>query len=35
MRKSFYIKTFKITLTLFDPKIIFRDLHCSWLKSRY
>jgi len=28
----FYIKTFKIAPTCFDPKIIFRELHCSLLK---
>jgi len=31
--KIFYIKTFKIVPTCFDPKIIFRELHCSLLKS--
>jgi len=31
--KIFYIKTFKIAPTYFDPKIIFRELHCSLLKS--
>jgi len=30
----FYIKTFKIAPTCFDPKIIFRGLHCSLLNSR-
>jgi len=29
----FYIKTFKIAPTCFDPKIIFRELYCSLLKS--
>jgi len=29
----FYIKTFKIAPTCFDPKIIFRELHCSSLNS--
>jgi len=29
----FHIKTFKITPTCFDPKIIFRELHFSLLKS--
>jgi len=27
------IKTFKIAPTCFDPKIIFRELHCSLLMS--
>ena len=27
----FYVKTFKIAPTCFDPKIIFRELHCSLL----
>ena len=31
----FYIKTFKIAPTRFDPKIIFRELHCSLLKSHF
>jgi len=31
----FYIKTFKIAPTCFDPKIIFRELHCSLLKSHF
>ena len=31
----FYIKTFKIAPTCFDPKIIFRELHCSLLKPRF
>ena len=30
--QNFYIKTFKIAPTCFDPKIIFRELHCSLLK---
>ena len=30
--KIVYIKTFKIAPTCFEPKIIFRELHCSWLK---
>jgi len=29
----FYIKTFKIAPTCFDPKIIFWELSCSLLKS--
>ena len=32
---NFYIKTFKIAPTCFDPKIIFRELHCSLLKSHF
>jgi len=32
---AFYIKTFKITPTCFDPKIIFRELCCSLLKSHF
>jgi len=31
----FYIKTFKIAPTCFDPKLIFRELHCSLLKSHF
>jgi len=31
IHKIFYIKTFKIAPTCFDPKIIFRELHCSLL----
>jgi len=31
----FYIKTFKIAPTCFDPKIIFRELHRSLLKSHF
>jgi len=27
IHKIFYIKTFEITPTCFDPKIIFRELH--------
>ena len=30
---KFLIKTLKIALTCFDPKIIFRELRCSLLKS--
>jgi len=30
-----YIKTFKIAPTRFDPKIIFRELHFSLLKSHF
>jgi len=30
-----YIKTFKIAPTCFDPKIIFRELHCSLPKSHF
>jgi len=35
IHKIFYIKTFKIASTCFDPKIIFRELHCSLLKSHF
>jgi len=31
MHKIVYIKTFKIAPTYFDPKMIFRKLHCSSL----
>jgi len=31
----FNIKTFKIAATCFDPKIIFRELHCYLLKSHF
>ena len=30
-----YVKTFKIAPTCFDPKIIFRELHCFLLKSHF
>ena len=30
-----HIKTLKIAPTCFDPKIIFRELHCSLLKSHF
>ena len=30
---KFHIKTLKIALTCFDPKIILRELRCSLLKS--
>ena len=30
-----YIKPFKIAPTYFDPKIIFRELCCSLLKSHF
>jgi len=33
VHKIVYIKTFKIAPTCFYPKIIFRELHCSSLKS--
>jgi len=33
--KIFYIETFKIAPTCFDPKIIFRELHYSLLKSHF
>ena len=33
IHKFFYVKIFKIAPTCFDPKIIFRELHCSLLKS--
>jgi len=29
IHKIVYIETFKISPTCFDPKIIFRELHCS------
>jgi len=32
--KIFYIKTFKIAPTYFDPKIIFRELHCDFSKEQ-
>jgi len=32
MHKNFYVKSFKITPTCFDPKIIFRELKCSLLR---
>ena len=35
IHKIFYIKTFKITPTRFDPKIVFRELHCSFLKPHF
>jgi len=35
IHKFFYIKTFKIAPTCFDPKIIFRELHCSLLKTHF
>jgi len=31
IHKIVYIKIFKIAPTCFDPKIIFRELHCSLL----
>jgi len=31
VHKIVYIKTFKTAPTCFDPKIIFRELHCSSL----
>jgi len=33
--KIVYIKTFEIAPTCFDSKIIFRELHCSSLKSHF
>jgi len=33
IHKIVYIKTFKITPTCFDPKIIFIELHCFSLNS--
>ena len=33
--KIVHIKTFEIAPTYFDPKIIFRELHCSPLKSHF
>jgi len=35
IHKIVYIKTFKIAPTCFDPKIIFRELHCSSQKSHF
>ena len=35
MHNFFYIKTFKIAPICFDPKTIFREPHCSLLKSRF
>ena len=35
IHKIVYIKTFKIAPTCFNPKIIFRELHCSSLKSHF
>jgi len=35
IHKIVCIKTFKIAPTSFDPKIIFRELHCSSLKSHF
>ena len=35
IHKTVYIKTLKIAPTCFDPKIIFRELHCSLLKSHF
>jgi len=35
IHKLVYIKTFKIAPTYFDPKIIFREPHCSSLKSHF
>jgi len=35
IHKIVYIKTFKIAPTCFDLKIIFRELHCSSLKSHF
>jgi len=32
---NFYNKTIKIAPTCFDPKIIFRELHCSLLKPHF
>ena len=31
----FYNKPFKIAPTCFDPKIIFKELHCSLLRSYF
>ena len=33
VHKMFYIKTFKIAPTYFVRKVIFRELHCSLLKT--
>ena len=35
IHKIVYIKTLKIAPTCFDPKIIFREQHCSLLKSHF
>ena len=35
IHQIFYIKTFKIAPKYFDPKIIFRELHCSLLKPHF
>ena len=35
IHKIIYIKTFKIAPKCFDPKIIFRELHSSSLKSHF
>jgi len=35
IHKIVYIKAFKIAPTYFDPKIIFRELNCSSLKSHF
>jgi len=35
IHKIVYIKTFKVAPTRFDSKIIFRELHCSSLKSHF
>ena len=32
---QFHINTLKIAPTCFDPKSIFRELHCSLLKSQF
>jgi len=33
IHKIVYIKTFKIAPTCFDPKLIVRELPCSFLKT--
>jgi len=35
IHKIVHIKTFKIAPTCFDPKIIFRELHCSSLECDF
>jgi len=35
IHKIVYNKTFKIAPTYFNPKIFFRELHCSLLKSHF
>jgi len=35
VHKILYVKTSEIAPTCFDPKIIFRELYCSLLKSHF